>query len=222
MTRVKLLKIDDFSPEEYKSFREFISTEKCLRIDRFKFVEDYRRSLLADVLSRKMIGDVTGIGAKELDIRIGEYGKPYVFNKADVYFNVSHSGEYVACIVSDGPCGIDIERMDEVDLSVARRFFTGNEYCCITNCPKEQMADRFYEIWTAKEAYIKLEGRGLGIKLDSFEVTIRDGRYVIDIGGEKEYRVTVKDIDKQYKLSFICMDDNTEHFEIGRGDMYEI
>ena len=84
------------------------------------------------------------------------------------------------------------------------------------------MADRFYEIWTAKEAYIKLEGRGLGIKLDSFEVTIRDGRYVIDIGGEKEYRVTVKDIDKQYKLSFICMDDNTEHFEIGRGDMYEI
>ncbi len=203
MTSVKLLKIVYFTAEEYKKFRELISEEKRLRIDRYKFVEDYRRSLLADVLSRKMIEDVTGIEAEKLDIRVDEYGKPYVFNSMGVHFNVSHSGEYVACIVSDRPCGIDIEKIDEVDLSIAQRFFAKNEHRYIVDCPKEQRMDRFYEIWTAKEAYVKLLGRGLGIGLDSFEVINRDGRYMIELEGETEYRVTIKGIGNQYKLSYI-------------------
>ncbi len=93
---------------------------------------------MADVLSRKMIERMTGIEAQKLDIRIGPYGKPYVFNRSGIEFNVSHSVEYVACIVSDKPCGIDIEKIDKWDLSMAKRFFTENEYRCIVNGTDEQ------------------------------------------------------------------------------------
>lgn len=220
MTSVKFLKTVYFTAEEYEKFRKLISEEKCLRVDKYKYVEDYQRSLLADVLSRKMIADMTGVDAEKLDIRTSEYGKPYVFNIMGVHFNVSHSGEYVACIVSDRPCGIDIEKIDEVDLSIAQRFFTKNECQYIVDCPKKQRAGRFYEIWTVKEAYVKLQGRGLGIGLDSFEVINRDGRYIIESDGETEYRVTVKDIGNLYKLSYICMEDETEYFEQS-GDICE-
>lgn len=213
MIKVNVLKITNFTKKEYEKFRELISEEKCLRIARFKFLEDYQRALLADVLSRKMIERMTGIEAQKLDIRIGPYGKPYIFNSSGIEFNVSHSGEYVACIVSDKPCGIDIEKIDRWDLSMAKRFFTENEYRYIVNGTDEQKVVRFYEIWTAKEAYAKFIGRGLGIGLDSFEVISRNGKFVIEIEGEMGYRVNVKDIGNQYKLSFICMENDKEQCE---------
>ena len=104
MANIRLLRITNYNENVYKEFRELISKEKCLRIDQYRFVEDYQRSILADVLARKMIEPITGIEAQKIDIRIGKYGKPYVFNSKGVYFNVSHSGEYVACIVSKRPC----------------------------------------------------------------------------------------------------------------------
>lgn len=56
-------------------------------------------------------------------------------------------------------------------MKVANRFFTKDEIDYISDgleCSDVDM--RFYKIWTMKEAFMKLTGRGLGQRLDSFSV----------------------------------------------------
>lgn len=48
-----------------------------------------------------------------MDVEIGydEWGGPVVVGRDDVHIGVSHSADYVAVIISDAPCAVDIERI---------------------------------------------------------------------------------------------------------------
>jgi 4'-phosphopantetheinyl transferase len=57
---------------------------------------------------------------------------------------MSHSGEYVACVISDGNVGIDIEyNDDEIDLNIAKNYFFNNEYKNIMK--SENPSDEFFK-----------------------------------------------------------------------------
>ena len=90
-------------------------------------------------------------------------GKPYAEGKA--CFNISHSGSFAAVAVSDSEVGIDIERIRDVNLGIAKKF-SREEREYILSAENPQKA--FFEIWTAKEAYLKKYGTGLTVPLDSF------------------------------------------------------
>lgn len=67
-------------------------------------------------------------------------------------FNITHSGKYVACAISDTPIGIDMEGNRKDVCSVARRFFNKDEseWVCMAESESEQK-ERFLKIWTFKE-----------------------------------------------------------------------
>lgn len=222
MTRVVMLNINDFEENKYRRFRNIVSERKRERLDRYKHIEDYRRSLLGDVLSRSLLEKMTGIDACELDICVDDMGKPYVANVENVYFNVSHSGEWVVCIVSDKPCGIDIETMDKDNLDIAKRFFAKSEYEYISNCSEEEINGRFYEIWTAKEAYLKYEGKGLRIDLGSFEVVKKENQFSVLVNGAEMQTVKARYVEGGYMLSFLCEDEGEISVETEYGDLYEL
>ncbi len=46
------------------------------------------------------------------------------------------------------------------------------EYETLLNQPDEMRLKYFYMIWTLKESYIKAEGKGLSIPLNSFSISI--------------------------------------------------
>lgn len=94
-----------------------------------------------------------------------ENGKPYAGGTA--FFNISHSGSFAAIAVSDCEVGVDIERIRNVNLGIAEKF-SGGEREYIQSAENPQKA--FFEIWTAKEAYLKKCGTGLTVPLDSFSV----------------------------------------------------
>lgn len=77
-------------------------------------------------------------------------------------FNITHSGKYVACAISDKPIGIDMEGNRKDVCSVARRFFNKDEseWVCMAESESEQK-ERFLKIWTFKEAYSKMTGDGI-------------------------------------------------------------
>ena len=86
------------------------------------------------------------------------HGKPKFFSHPEIFLNISHSGKYVACAVSDRPVGIDIEGGRKASISLAERFFDKSEADWI----KEQDTDeRFFRIWTLKEAYGKATSLGV-------------------------------------------------------------
>ena len=97
---------------------------------------------------------------KSLRLRRAEGGKPY-FADLPLHFNVSHSGGYVACALSDcDEVGVDIETSnppDERAKKIAQRFFTKDEILAVEQDPK-----RFPRLWTEKEAKAKFSGESVG------------------------------------------------------------
>ena len=88
-------------------------------------------------------------------------GKPYFTNFPDFYFNISHSADGIAIAVDTKEIGIDIEKIRDVNLRVADRFFTDEEKKYVYK-DEEFCQKRFFEIWTKKEAYVKKHGLKLG------------------------------------------------------------
>lgn len=86
-----------------------------------------------------------------------DQNKPFADN---CFVSVSHSGDMVAVCKSDIPVGIDIEKIDDTRdfTKIAKRYFFGKEKEFFEKSPT---ADTFYEIWTKKEAYSKIDGQGV-------------------------------------------------------------
>jgi 4'-phosphopantetheinyl transferase len=60
--------------------------------------------------------------------------------------------------------GVDVERLRPQPraLALARRFFAPQESYYLTHCPLEGQEEVFFQYWTAKEAFLKATGQGLG------------------------------------------------------------
>lgn len=111
----------------------------------------------------------------ELTLARTERGKPYFENCPDLHFSVSHSGELFACAFAPFPIGLDIQehvkRRGETDaeaaercLKIAKRFFHPDEIDAL----ERDTVSAFYKIWTAKESYVKLTGRGIDGEFGDF------------------------------------------------------
>ena len=107
--------------------------------------------------------------------------KPFIPNVI-FDFNISHSGTYIACILSDSAkVGIDIEIMREnLDLSSFYNQFTPLENLDILHA--QNQITTFYNYWTQKEAIVKMLGKGMSIPFNSFEInnnsTVLNGKRI--------------------------------------------
>ena len=160
-------------------FLEQVSKERVARIARFKRVEDGRRTLMGEILIKAMLSKHLNKPVKEIAFLNNAFGKPYLPNDP-FYFNVSHSGNWVVGAISTVPIGIDIEKIKQSDLGIARRFFTYNEYQAICHRSDETLRNQsFYLYWSGKESYIKMIGKGLTIPLDAFELDFSKEKLVL-------------------------------------------
>jgi phosphopantetheine--protein transferase-like protein len=140
----------------------------CSR-DRFSCSDAFKRNVLARYI---------GVAPSDLDFEVNEHGKPSLAGESfDLDFNLSHSGDWLACAVTAGtPVGVDLElcNPDRVSLKVARRFFRGEEATVLESYSGAQQADRFYDFWTLKEAAVKARGEALapGLVSHGFELCL--------------------------------------------------
>ncbi len=74
-------------------------------------------------------------------------------------FNISHSEEYVICVISDKPVGVDIQKIGEYNPDVAKRVCNEKELLEIEN--SFDKASEFTKLWTQKEAILKMYGIGI-------------------------------------------------------------
>ncbi len=97
-------------------------------------------------------------GIKELpEIGKTDDGKPY-FLHSDICFNVSHTDGAVACIVSDKPCGIDIQSIAG-STRAARKVCSAKEQEAIVASAEQNRL--FTRYWVLKEAFVKCIGTGI-------------------------------------------------------------
>ena len=87
-------------------------------------------------------------------------GKPCLSPaESGIYFNLSHCGNAAVCIISDENTAIDVMELRKVRSSVIRRTCSMEErqQLSMSNEPERD----FIKLWTRKECFSKLDGRGL-------------------------------------------------------------
>ena len=110
----------------------------------------------------------------------GEKGKPYFRDTKDLHFSISHSGKCWVCALGTARIGVDLqETKGHNNMEVAKRFFNKNEYEYLKNTSKEE----FFDIWVAKESYVKYTGTGIADNFSNFSVIGSNKRFVEKLNG---------------------------------------
>ena len=115
-----------------------------------------------------------------LEILKDEMGKPYLKNN-EVYFNVSHSGEYLALAISESPVGIDIQEPKNIRDGLYRKVVQPAEQSLIG----EKRQENFLRLWSLKESFVKAEGKGLRIPMKDYYFEKENDQYFVNYSGQR-------------------------------------
>jgi 4'-phosphopantetheinyl transferase len=146
------------------------------RTARFYFAPDQVRYSVCHANMRRILGRYLDRPPESLIYRETEGGKPELVLSAEelpLRFNLSHSKSFALLAVGlDSEVGVDVEDIRPIERDVATRFFSPSEIASMASLDGEAWFDAFYRCWTRKEAILKVEGMGLTIPLDSFDVSV--------------------------------------------------
>lgn len=215
------LKNDDTFSFYYKKLPQF-RKEKS---DSYKLQEDKIRSVAAWALLYKalpMVDTEFSENTAAFETSFSEQGKPQSKNYP-LHFNLSHSGNFVLCTISETPVGCDVEKIKKSNIKFAERFFHPqevNHLKSFSKCNDSILNTEFYKIWVLKESLLKAGGTGLTVELKSFSVI--DKIYGIDKIAKIEnknfhlfylnfletsgYAVAVATMDSKIKLKKVILD----------------
>ena len=127
------------------------------RIARLHRWEDRQASAVGWQLLQRLAAERGGT------VRRGRNGRPGADPPLDV--SLSHSGGWIAAAAGQaGRIGIDAETLREVTPALAARCLSAAELAWLDHVqPGGSRNARFLQLWTAKEAYLKATGDGLGL-----------------------------------------------------------
>ena len=120
------------------------------------------------------------------------------FSGSDLDLSVTHSGDIWMCLISDGRCGIDFQYMRKAaQPDIAERYYAEGEKEYLENGmagpyvgrslgPGER-PDRFFDIWTRREALGKYEGSGFFGKYPDSAPGGIPAESLVFSGGERVY-----------------------------------
>ena len=159
--------------EDYDRLYAVASPARQARTAAFRRREDALCCLAAEALLRLAL-DRSGISPDAPIARTPEE-KPYLPDHPDFHFSISHSGTWAVLAWGDAPVGVDVEKLDltrPVE-ALARRYFAPDEQQFILR----EGPEAFYQVWTAKESYVKKLGTGLYLPLNSFSTLSMENLY---------------------------------------------
>lgn len=205
VTDVSILKDDDLYDKLYMS----VSGTRKEKVDKLRFKKDKYLSLGAEYLLMRACAQF-GIDYYKQTIITNEYLKP-VFEDLDIGFNLSHSGSKAMCIMSDRPVGCDIEHVRDINIKIARRYFSTEEYQLLNGCDNEEKRkEMFFRLWTLKESFMKCMGLGFRLPLNCFSIGVDKAINTVSQSvDEHTYKLYEENIGDEYKCSW-CIRDNDE------------
>ncbi len=162
-------------PSLLKEYQQCLSADEHTRWQQFRFAKHQHQFLVSRALIRSVLSFYhPDIKPAQWQFGRQAYGKPHALNNTRlpaVSFNLSHTdGLVVLVITRHSLVGVDVElsTRDNDVLDIARRYFSANETEGILSLATHKRTERFYDLWTLKEAYIKARGLGLSIELSAF------------------------------------------------------
>ena len=176
--------IQQMDEETYRTALAQMSSARQKRIKEIAMEDDRKRTVAAELLARRAVGEKLGIAPEQVSLCLDENDKPYVQGNP-VYISMSHSGNWAVCAMDKKPVGVDVEVIRGVQEKFIARVCSAEEQKYI-RYGNAGCLTRFWECWTAKEALFKLTGKGPLLALSALslpentalELVIRNG-YVV-------------------------------------------
>ncbi len=148
-------KITDFTQADYANQYSLLECAIREKIDVKKHIDAKKQSLAGYILLFRAIDEL--YSKKDVKISFNEYGKPLC---DCCFFSISHSKDYVVCVVSDEQVGIDVQQIRTIEQRTKYKFFNQKENDYVNQNAKFS-SKRYIEIFTKKEAAIKMLGLSL-------------------------------------------------------------
>ena len=179
-----------------KTCEETLDLTELSRYRRFKFQQDRHLFACAHLLLRHTLSRYHNTEPSEWQFEYNQHGRPKLTKhelSGKLQFNLSHTkGKAVVAVGNTQLLGVDVESLARsTNRKLAKRLFTHNEKNDLFALPKgKNRQQRFLELWTLKEAYIKANGFGLALSLRQFSIR-GSGRHIY-IQLERPWKDTAK------------------------------
>jgi len=163
---------------ELDGLAKILTRDERVRASRFYFRRDRVHFVAARGILRQLLARYVDRDPRDMRIVYNPFGKPFLqqdSGTSEVRFNLSHShGMALYGIARNREIGVDLERIDPTftGQELAKRFFSRRECSALRTLPSRQQAEGFFNCWTRKEAYVKANGTGLQMRLDSFSISV--------------------------------------------------
>lgn len=157
--------------------------EEQVKANAFKRLEDRNRYLGTRLILRVLISMYCRVSVDKISFDYGQYGKPTAIIPGQSYslhFNISHSQDLLTLAFSRSPVGVDVEFVKpdfDID-SIANTVMSKNELEEFYSISIEKRVHAFYQLWTRKEALVKLLGIGMSQNLKSLEAGFSDDQSI--------------------------------------------
>ena len=124
--------------------------------------QDRNTYLFCHTLLRLIISKKLNTHPSEIQLNSDGKIKPHI-DGLPLFFNISHTrNAFILALCDTFEVGVDLEEVNrELDFnSIIRRFFSASESTFILESPEDAI-NRFFLIWTRKEALLKAIGTGI-------------------------------------------------------------
>jgi 4'-phosphopantetheinyl transferase len=142
---------------------DVLSRDERATADRFFRPHDRTRYIRSHVELRRVLSAYVGCAPHDVQFERTPQGKPYLIG-SNLHFNLSHSGRYaVVGVCAASAIGVDVEEIRVIPEchDLARKYFAPHEAAWIREGADEEQLERFYRLWTIKEAFVKATGDGM-------------------------------------------------------------
>lgn len=182
---IHLWKIDESAVDDalLATYWPLLSADELQRYERLRQMADRRRFVITRAAIRRVLSSYfPGVLPTQWQFGRNAWGRPTIAEpvlESNIEFNISHAdGLIVIAVTERGDLGVDVEFTGRRcrTLALANRYFSAQEIEALQGLSESAQRERFFDLWTLKEAYIKACGMGLAIPLRSFSFAFgKDG-----------------------------------------------
>lgn len=178
-----IIELDNLKPE-LPEIKSALSKSELETANKFRFNKDRERFIITRYILRKILSNYLYIPPKEIQIITNQYGKPKLDSELNnnIQFNISHSGNLVIYALNlFNEIGVDVEKIDNTinHLEIADNYFSTDEIEFLNiSVSQNEIAEKFFRIWTRKESLLK--AIGIGLLPDLKKISVIENRFYDD------------------------------------------
>ncbi len=181
--------------------QKLLDLQETEKSQRYRKENDRQSRIIGRAVLKILLSRYLSVDPKEISFKLDHNKKLLLQNiiSKNLYFNVSHSEDWILIAISTNPIGVDVEKINAsftyqnlLDFSFS---LEEKEYIQSAANPHQN----FYELWTRKEALLKATGKGLTDNLNwvpSLDGIHQNPKHII--GSAESWQITSFEVDEHY------------------------